>query len=343
MSPLLITAALSLLATAAAAQAQPSAPSTTVAPVTVQAPLTPHEALKKSQSFVQTYAKASAKLDQFARWEDPVCVGVSGVAPEQVAAIKARVEQVAKSVGLKLGLPACKANIDIRFADPPQALLDQVAEKSPWLLGFHYPNEVGALETVTRPVQSWYMTASRGEGSGEVALATMSMGYQGLTDLNGNPGATAMRGNSGMPEAIRPNESLDTPNHNTPNGCAARRFTSCLESVFWHVLVVVDAKQVQGQPLGPIMDYVAMLSISQPRSLDGCLELPSVIDLFAPTPCSGRPSPTGLTPADTAYLTSLYKADMEGKKTVEQSDIADRMAKILVKLEPSAPQHGGKP
>jgi tetratricopeptide (TPR) repeat protein len=332
MKPLILAAALSLLASGAAS-AQSSSSSSMVAPVTVQAPFTPREALTKSESFVQTYAKPSAKLDQFARWEDPVCVVVSGLAAQQAAAIKARVEQVAVAVGLKLGRPKCRPNIDIRFADPPQVLLDQVAAKSPWLLGFHYPDELAALKTVTRPVQAWYMTASRGEGTGEVALSTMSMGYLGLTDLNGKPGATAMQGNSGMPESIRPNESLDKPGGGTPNGCAGRRFSSCLQSVFWHVLVVVDARKAEGQPLGPIMDYLAMLAISQPRSLDGCLELPSVIDLFAPTACPGRSSPAGLTQADTAYLTSLYEADLEGKKTVEQSDIADRMAKLLVQVK----------
>ena len=283
MSPFVVAAALSLFAAGVAA-AQPSASPSTVAPVTVQAPLTHHEALIKSQGFVQTYAKPTAKLDQFARWEDPVCVGVSGVSAEQVAIIKARVEEVAKGVGLKLGRPACKPNIDIHFADPPQVLLDQVAKKSPWLLGFHYPNELEALKKVTRPVQAWYMTASRGEGTGEVALSTMSVGYLGLLDPNGNPAGTSLLGNSGMPEVIRPNESLDRPGSGTPNGCAGRRFSSCLQGVFWHVLVVVDARQAQGQPLGPIMDYLAMLSLSQPQSLDGCLDLPSIIDLFAPAP-----------------------------------------------------------
>jgi hypothetical protein len=334
MSPLAFAVSL-FLSAAGAASIQPSAPPDTV---TVQAPLTHREALTKSKGFVRTYAKPTVRLDQFARWEDPVCVAVSGVTPEQVAIIKARVEEVAKGVGLKLGRPACKPNIDIRFADPPQVLLDQVAQKTPALLGFHYPNEREALKTVTRPVQAWYMTASRGEGTGNVALSTMNIGYLGQRDLNGAPGATTMLGNSGLPEVIRPNESLDRPGSGIPNGCAARRFSSCLQSMFWHVLVVVDARKVQGQPLGPIMDYLAMLAISQPQSLDGCLDLPSIIDLFAPTPCPDRTEPDGLTRADTAYLTSLYKADLEGKKTVEQSEIAGRMADMLARPRPAEPR-----
>jgi hypothetical protein len=55
-----------------------------------------------------------------------------------------------------------------------------------------------------------------------------------------------------------------------------------------------------------------------------------VIDLFSPA-CSGRDTPDGLTGADVAYLTALYAADPEAKKASEQSDIAKRMARILVK------------
>jgi hypothetical protein len=57
----------------------------------------------------------------------------------------------------------------------------------------------------------------------------------------------------------------------------------------------------------------------------------SVIDLLAPSACPGREPPDGLTPADAAYLTALYSADLEAKKVGEQGEIAGRMAKILIK------------
>jgi hypothetical protein len=77
-----------------------------------------------------------------------------------------------------------------------------------------------------------------------------------------------------------------------------------------------------------LSDYVAMVVLSQPRSLDSCQPLPSVTDLFA-SGCSGRAAPDGLTPADAAYLTALYQANPEARKAGEQADIAGRMAKIL--------------
>ncbi|HEX4097309.1 MAG TPA: hypothetical protein VHX64_11310, partial [Caulobacteraceae bacterium] len=130
MSPLIVTAALSIL-TAAAAPAQPGASSITVAPVTVLGqPLTHSEALKRSESYVQTYAAVSPTIGQFSRWHDPLCVMVSGLAPDQAATVKARIEEVGAAVGLQIERPGCKANIEVVFTGKPQDLLDWVARHS---------------------------------------------------------------------------------------------------------------------------------------------------------------------------------------------------------------------
>jgi hypothetical protein len=174
------------------------------------------------------------------------------------------------------------------------------------------------------------MTATRGGGSGNVALAFATVTSEG-------GGASA-----GLP-ASRATEMVDAPRANSPTGCAGSHFTSCLESLFKNVLVVVDNGRVRGMPLGPVTDYLAMLAVSQPRSLDGCAALPSVIDLLAPAACAGRDPPDGLTPADAAYLTALYAADPRAKKATQQSDMADRMARILLKAGavPAKPQDDG--
>jgi hypothetical protein len=315
MSPLIVTAALSILAVAAA-PAQPSAPSITVAPVTVQGTLTPPEALKKSRGFVRAYAAVSPTIGQFSRWHDQLCVMVTGLAPDQSAAVKARIEEVGVAVGLEIKRPGCKANIEVVFTGKPQDLLDWVATHSDEVLGYHFASQLKALQTVSRPVQAWYMTATRGGSSDNASLA--------FAIVNCGKGCAG----AGVRGAHEPPEAVDTPGGARPNGCGGRHFTACLSSLFDNVLVVVDARRVQGQPLDPITDYLAMLALSQPRSLDGCLDLPSIIDLFAPEPCPGRTPPDGLTPADAAYLSALYAADSQQKKA--GYDVASRMAKIVV-------------
>ncbi len=117
-----------------------------------------------------------------------------------------------------------------------------------------------------------------------------------------------------------------------PTGCADRpQFTSCLSSVFRHVLVVVDIGRAGDYNSGVVADYVAMLAMSQPRSLDACNVLPSVVDLFVSRCPGGSVAKNGLTRADVAYLTALYKTNLESKKSGQQTDIAYRMADMLSK------------
>jgi hypothetical protein len=308
-----------LCSTPVAALAQPDSP-TTVSPVTVNAPPRPKAIEKQAHTFVQSYAAAqNPEIDQIGRWRNAVCVEVMGLPrADQAAAILARIESVAQAVGLPPTRKGCRANVEIVFSDQPQRVMDIVARRREVLLGYYHLTDRDRLKTVTHPIQSWYVTATKsdgeggGEGTGEVVRALQGVGLGRYAQFQ--------------------SEVIDDPDNVPPIGCASSpHFTACLESEFANVFMVADSKALQGKDLGGVADYMVMLVLSQPRSLDGCNALPSVIDLVAKSPCPGRDAPDGLTPADAAYLTALYAADPQAKKAGEQSDIAGRMAKILIK------------
>ena len=302
-------------AVALAQPASPSvartAPSTTVAPVTVTAAAKPKTIEKQTFTFVQSYAAAqNPEIGQIGRWSDPVCVEVVGLPrADQAAAIKARIESVAQAVGLPAARAGCTANVEIVFTDQPQRIMDIVAQRHEFLLGYYHRHDHNRLKQFTRPIQAWYVTATKSSGAKAAVLA-----------LNGLAQYAQFR-----------SEVIDDPSNAPPVGCADSRLTtSCLQSEFNNVFIAADSKAIDGKDSGMVADYLVMLALSQPRSLDGCNALPSVIDAFAKSPCPGRETPDGLTPADAAYLTALYATDLEAKKKVEQSDIADRMARILI-------------
>jgi hypothetical protein len=76
---------------------------------------------------------------------------------------------------------------------------------------------------------------------------------------------------------------------------------------------------IAGQEIGPIADYIAMLSLSQPSSLDDCNDLPSILDLMA-SGCDARAKPVALTESDVAYLKGLYAADLGAVNVSTQKD-----------------------
>jgi hypothetical protein len=190
------------------------------------------------------------------------------------------------------------------------------------VLGYYHFIERNKLKTVTHPIQSWYVTATSSGFTCGAALV-----FANVTDASGMPVS-----NTGFPGATDLHETVDDPESVAPMGCGeAARFTALYRSVFHNVFIVADSKALEGKDLGFVADYLVMLALSKPRSLDGCNALPSVIDRLAPASCSVSNPPDGLTPADAAYLTALYESDPESRKAFEQSDIARRMATILIK------------
>ncbi|MEI9890003.1 MAG: hypothetical protein WDN45_04610 [Caulobacteraceae bacterium] len=309
-----------LCCAAGAAQAQgaktPSASSKTAAPaavegVTVDSGPKARVIEKQSHAFVQSYAAPTAELDQVARWDEPVCIQVEGLPAAQTGLVVDRVADVARAVGLRAQEKGCHANIEIVFTAQPQALMDDVAKRRETLLGYFHRHDRDKLKLVTHPIQAWYVTATQGGGGSNAAM------FYGVN--------------------MQPQRNVvDDPDNPAPTGCGINpHFTACLQAQLKNAFIVADAKALDGKDLRLLSDYLVMLALSQPRSLDGCNNLASVIDALSKVSCSSE-VPDGLTPGDAAYLTALYSADMEGKKQAQETDIALRMAKILTKAAVAA-------
>jgi hypothetical protein len=265
---------------------------------------------KQTFEFVQAYEAVTPEINQVPRWKVPLCVSVIGLPPDQAAQVKARIEDVAKAVGVAAAPAGCSGNVEIAFASQPQRLVDNYVKGREWILGYYY-KDPGA-RTVTRPVQAWYVTATTGGAGGN---AGWTFAYTGVpSQSSGNPAQLAEK-------------VMDKPGSWKPTGCGDSTLTSCLRNEIVNVFMVVDTSKVQGASVGVLSDYAAMLVLSQPRSLGSCQPLPSVTDLFADG-CPGG-ARDGVTAADAAYLTALYQANPEARAVNEQSDISGRMAKML--------------
>lgn len=295
--------------------APPAGASTTVAPVTVTAP-SQGTVEQQSYSWVRSHAAAgNPEVGQIGRWYDPVCVEVVGLPQEEeAAAIKARIESVARALGAPKPRKDCSANVEIVFSTEPQLVMDMVADRRDWLLGYYHSHLPNQLKRVTHPIQSWYVTATESSAPDAAVLAASNSGH-------------FTRGRAVI---------TDDPDIQGPGGCAASRFTSCLQSEFANVFIVADSKALEGKRLGDVADYMVMLALSQPRSLDVCNGFPSVLDLFSEPGCD-HPAPDGLTPADAAYLTALYQSDLRAKGWAERGEISLRMTRMLIKANPEAP------
>jgi hypothetical protein len=93
-------------------------------------------------------------------------------------------------------------------------------------------------------------------------------------------------------------------------------------------VVIADARKMAGYPVGPVADYIAMLVLTKTRSLDGCGELPSILDLLASN-CRPGNQAAALTEADTGFLNALYSIDMNLAASMQRSRIRKQMLRDL--------------
>jgi hypothetical protein len=99
------------------------------------------------------------------------------------------------------------------------------------------------------------------------------------------------------------------------------------DSAFHNVLVLAEPAKLVQHEVGTLADYIAMLVLSQPASLDSCLELPSISNLQAPGCASAS---VRITDGDLAYLAALYKMPSGRSLGIQEDQLRYQMKKVLV-------------
>jgi hypothetical protein len=231
-----------------------------------------------------------------------VCPVTLGLPNDYNGFVTRRVAEVAQQVGAGAqDIGSCHANVEIIFTNDPQGLVTSLSERTKGrILGFHYVHDKGSIIHVYRPIQAWYVTGTRDDS------------FAKATIVNRN-------GEHDSAHALRRADDAYGPSPYTGTGS---RIPPRNGSEIVNALIVADLAKVGGTEIGPVADYIAMLALSQPDSLEACNTLPSILDLMSPA-CAPRDEPAQLTQSDFAYLKALYAADI----TTSGQRGADNVAK----------------
>jgi hypothetical protein len=267
--------------------------------------------------FVTSHSAQTRAIDQVTRWRTEVCPKVTGLSPLYGEFVTRRILEQAQSIGAPTrgaGQP-CRVNIEVVFTSVPQELLNHIAKAYPQLLGSaRVPHDT----TMSHAIQGWYLTGTHAVNSSQLPVI--------WPPPFRDPSNIASIGPDTGPVV-----QADPPygGGTAPYGLGGSHLSVGLESQLLHVLVIVDEGRMPKIPLGAVASYVAMIALTRMASLDTCSELPSIIDLFA-SGCDDRAKPDSITAADTAFLKSLYAADLEQNGNVEQGEIGHRMLTELL-------------
>jgi hypothetical protein len=244
------------------------------------------------RSFVDSHIAPTRMANKLARWKDPICPEVVGLPPKFGGFIRQHILDVAARVGAPANTrERCRPNMRVVFTTTPQELMNTVRKKYPDVLGYYDSSaQADRMAEVSKLIQAWYVTAT--------------------VDLRGNvfpdtrrPGGLEICMPNPMPGAVPPCLTMIMPNARPMNVTGSRLLGDGLSSAFSHVLVVANPDRLVSHEMGTLGDYIAMLALSQQREPEGCQPMPSILNLLE----AQCPQAAGLTDADLAYLTALYR------------------------------------
>jgi hypothetical protein len=263
---------------------------------------------KTIKNFVETRAAPTRVLNKMARWRAKICPKTIGLGDIYAKYVSQRMGDIATAVGAPVNSdPACRPTIEVVFTTTPQDLLDNIHKTAPLYLGYHdNESQAARLATVIRPIQSWYTTESQDLDGTTLVDSAMSGGIT----ITVSPRA---------PKLVLP--------YATMAHVSGSRINNGLSSGFYNVLIVAEPAKLTDYEVGSLADYITMLALSQPASLDSCLELPSISNMLAPGCASVS---NRITDGDLAYLRALYKMPEGNSLTVQRDEIMYRMKETLV-------------
>lgn len=251
--------------------------------------LTDRQVAAKARDFVRDVLPVPS-FGQYARWTQPVCPKVTGIADVYAAIVEARVRAAATTAGVPLAGPGCRTNLSITFSEDAKVTAGVIARRK--------PKQVVKLDSVQRdrllnaalPVRWWHVSEpTDGSDVGVTPLATALMSAQSLP-INADTVMT--------------------------NGYNSSLIDTNLRLGVTSAVVVVDIPLATGKPLDAVADYVALVALAPARLPPDQPGVPSIIGLFG-----SDGGARALTEWDKAYLAALYRIQLNRSASLQRGQL----------------------
>lgn len=229
------------------------------------------------------------------RWRggmQSICPATTGLSTNYNAFVTSRLRAVAEYVGAPVQSDSkCSDNVTVVFTDnPEQAMKGIVSWAQKYFQRNNHFQSIKRLIAYTsdHAIQGWYFTTHGGARASNTEIALLPVSLLPI-----------------WPKIFPRNDGGDT------NGIGA-------------AVLIVDARKIEGTPIGAIADYLAVLSLSVIQSPDHCDPLPSILDLMSSS-CGAREKPTAITAGDLAFLKALYYKNTVLGGSLSRADIEANM------------------
>jgi hypothetical protein len=260
--------------------------------------LTDRQIEAKARQFVRNVLPVPS-YGQYARWTQPVCPKVSGLAEVYDALVEERVRRIAETAGVPLAKSGCRANLLIVFSADARITADVIVRRK--------PKQVAKLDSVHRerlmksalPVRWWHVLQPT-DGSG-AAVVPMATALSSAPPAGEKPLADVM--------PVGP-DTIMTNDYNSS------LVDTNLRLGVTSAVVLVDIPLSIGKPLNAVADYVALIALAPAKLPPDEPGVPSILGLFG----SDYRAKT-LTQWDKAYLAALYRIELNRSGRMQRGQI----------------------
>lgn len=254
-------------------------------PIVVEGnPQTRDEARQESREFVRQIGMASGQTPA-ARWIDPVCIAIVGLAPEFRPQVEGKLTEIARAAEVPLAQPGCSPNLAVVFTDDAAGVARQIGSQNPRATAEVAGSDREALYEGRAPVRWWYRIASRGRNGSRVGSV--------LPPWSSGEGAG---GGSILPAG---DDTTTLYGHD-----ASLVSTQVLRGIE-RATVLIDTTEAEGKPLDAVVGFAAMVAFAEIRRNDVPPEN-SILGLFALAEPPGGP-----TARDIELLRVLYDLPLD--------------------------------
>jgi len=235
----------------------------------------------ETRNYVEQVTAPPRGTEQLARWDDRICVGVSGVREEHAQFLADRVSQRAVEVGLRTGKPGCEPDITILVTTEPQKLIGAIQNEYTSLFAINNELRTGSLGNAAfeqfkaedRPVRWWHVSETKSSDGARIR----GEARQGVTD--GVTGAATVRSDGS-------------------------RLRSAIREDLSRAIIIVDAKLVQDVSLDSLGDYIAFVALIQADPNGNTSDIRTIMNLFRAD--AGDKRALSMTDWDKDFLRALY-------------------------------------
>jgi hypothetical protein len=261
---------------------------------------------KMAQEFVRRTGIARG-TEPAARWADPVCPQVVGLAAPFAEVVEARLRAAAGKAGLKLAGKSCTATMTVIFVEDAVRFMNSLSLRSSQRLRDVAGADLGTLLNGRAPIRWFYLSEARNTDGDRPHGGTQ-------------PGVGIDGAFGGIP----------TPEGATNLSPRRSGFVSTqVKRALTNATVVVDVKGVEGLPLTAVADYAALVGFAEVRPSEPP-PAGSILSLLAP-----EARVRELTDWDLALLRTLYRMPMDRQARRHRGALVKALVSDRTKPQPN--------